>query len=432
MIYSQLEYEQELEWLFTQFPSYQTVGGKAYKPGLDTMKKFDVRLGFPHEYFKTIHVAGTNGKGSISHMLAAGLSACGYKVGLYTSPHLIDFRERIKICKNNEYEMISKEEVFEFINKWKSFFIDYKPSFFEITTGMAFDYFRLENVDIAVIETGLGGRLDSTNIITPVLSVITNIGLEHCEHLGNTLQEIAGEKGGIIKKNIPVVIGETVPETLCVFKKIATACESKLYLAEEETEFSIDLSRSDLKGEYQNYNFRTVFCAFKVLSSNNLISLSWLKFLEGISIVTSSTGLRGRWETLCKNPKVICDTGHNAHGIKWVSSQLEHIRDKYDHIYFIFGVVADKDIDAIALCLPRNVEYIFTNANSARALKSSVLAKRLEFYGFRGEVTYSVADAVDLALNKASSRDLIFIGGSNYVIAELLSFAAVDVRFKKG
>ncbi|MCK9625727.1 MAG: bifunctional folylpolyglutamate synthase/dihydrofolate synthase [Bacteroidales bacterium] len=431
MIYSQLEYEQELEWLFTQFPSYQTVGGKAYKPGLDTMKEFDSRLGSPHKYFKTIHVAGTNGKGSISHMLAAGLSACGYKVGLYTSPHLIDFRERIKICKNSEYEMISKEEVFKFINKWKSFFIDYKPSFFEITTGMAFDYFRLENVDIAVIETGLGGRLDSTNIITPILSVITNIGLEHCEHLGNTLQEIAGEKGGIIKKNIPVVIGETVPETLGVFKKIAVACESKLYLAEEETEFSIDLLKSDLKGEYQNYNLRTVFCAFKAMSSNNLISLSWSRFLEGISIVTSSTGLRGRWETLCDNPKVICDTGHNAHGIRWVSSQLEHIRDNYDNIYFIFGIVADKDIDAIAHCLPKNVEYIFTNANSARALKSSVLAKRLECYGFKGEVTSSVATAVDLALNKASSRDLIFIGGSNYVIAELLSFAAADVRFKK-
>lgn len=423
-----MDYEKEIEWLFNQFPSYQTVGGLAYKSGIETMVEFSKELGEPHTRYKTIHIAGTNGKGSVSHMMAAALSSRGLKVGLYTSPHLIDFRERIKIIEDDTFTMIPKDDVYNFLLKWKSFFLENRPSFFEITTGMAFDYFAKAGVDIAVIETGLGGRLDSTNIITPILSVITNIGLEHCEHLGNTLEKIAFEKGGIIKNEVPVVIGEALPETKPVFQAIAAQRHSPITFAEDERQSYLSISNKDLDlaGDYQRYNLRTLSSALHVLSINEDAQLDF-----AIENAASITGLHGRWETLRKDPskaKIICDTGHNAHGMRWVREQLDKISCDYDHIYMIFGVVADKDIEAIAHYLPRCVEYIFTNAQSKRALPAAKLASILSDYGISGKVSTSVQEALSMAEQFATPKDLIFIGGSNFVVSEVLELIKTDAQ----
>lgn len=423
-----MTYESLLEWLFVQFPSYQKVGARAYKPGIETMTAFDGVLGHPHLNYRTIHIAGTNGKGSTSHFLASALASCGMKVGLYTSPHLVDFRERIKICEGNGFEMISREEVYDFLVKHQRFFEEERPSFFEITTGMALEHFSRHNVDIAVIEVGLGGRLDSTNVITPILSVITNIGLEHCEHLGYTLEEIAVEKAGIIKPGVPVVIGETLPETGVVFERKAAGCASPITFAEHSCgqlleSFPITLSCKDLDlpGDYQQRNLRTVSTALALLST--MMPLNPEAVREGICHAARNTGLHGRWETLREageGARIICDTGHNAHGFRWVREQIDRISCDYEEIFFIFGVVADKDIDAIAKYLPHEVNYIFTNASSQRALPAAALAERVSDYGIRGQVTSSVAEALALADRQARKEDLIFIGGSNFVVAEAL------------
>lgn len=460
-------YNSQIEWLFNQFPSYQVVGKRAFKPGIETMKAFDVALGEPHRSFRTIHIAGTNGKGSTSHFLAAALSQCGLKVGLYTSPHLCDFRERMKIIENGSFRMISREGVIVFLERWREFFVENKPSFFEITTGMAFDFFAKEKVDIAVIETGLGGRLDSTNIITPILSIITNIGLEHCEHLGFTLEEIAAEKGGIINSGIPVIVGETTPETRPVFKRIAAeqcapitfaediqdpfiqlvvmnvhqdanaVAEAKAVAkAEAETEaeadaeaeaeahlhISLSQEEMDLKGDYQRKNLRGVAEAIKYLSHNHF-DMPKENLTEGLKHAAKITGLHGRWETLSEGggkPTIICDTGHNAHGMRWVREQLDKISCDYDHIFLIIGMVADKDIDAVAKYLPHDVNYIFTNAQSERSLPAGKLADKLHDYGITGQISKSVEDALKMAEDQSKEGDLIFIGGSNFVVSEVL------------
>ena len=418
-------YDEKIAWLFNQFPSYQKVGKVAYKPGIETMEAFDGVLGHPHRKFRSIHVAGTNGKGSTCHMLAAGLAACGLKVGLYTSPHLVDFRERLKIVEGDGCRMAPKDFVEGFIDRWHDFFAEYKPSFFEITTGMAFDFFAAETVDIAVIETGLGGRLDSTNVISPILSIITNIGLEHCEHLGYTLEAIAGEKAGIIKPGVPVVVGEFVPETRPVFEAKAAACGCPLTFATEaEPCLNLEVSDLDLPGDYQRRNLCTLSAAVGVLQP--MLSLDLEAFRSGVCEAGLRTGLRGRWETLREadaatgKAKIICDTGHNAHGLRWVAEQVDRISCDYECVFFILGLAREKDIDAIAPLLPRNVHYIWTQASSPRALPAADLANAMADHGLPGRVTHSVAEALALAESKTTDKDLIFIGGSNFVVCEVL------------
>ncbi len=420
-----MTYEEKIEWLFRQFPTYQTVGKLAYKPGIDTMLAFDEALGHPHRRFRCIHVAGTNGKGSTCHMLAAGLAACGMKVGLYTSPHLKDFRERLKIVEGDGFRMAPCEFVEQFLDRWKSFFEERRPSFFEITTAMAFDFFAAEKVDIAVIETGLGGRLDSTNVITPVLSVITNIGLEHCEHLGYTLEAIAGEKSGIIKPGVPAVVGEFTPQTRPVFEGRAAACGSPLTFAVEAPEcLHLKVSDLDLPGDYQQRNLCTLSAAVGILQP--MLQLDLEAFESGVREAARRTGLHGRWETLREadsvagKAKIICDTGHNAHGLRWVAEQVDRISCNYDNVFFILGLAKEKDVDAIAPLLPRNVNYIWTQASSARALPAADLANAMSDHGIPGRVSFSVPAALAQADSLASDKDLIFIGGSNFVVCEIL------------
>ncbi|MBQ6072790.1 MAG: bifunctional folylpolyglutamate synthase/dihydrofolate synthase [Bacteroidales bacterium] len=418
-------YDEKIEWLFNQFPSYQKVGKVAYKPGIETMEAFDAALGHPHRKFRSVHVAGTNGKGSTCHMLAAGLAACGLKVGLYTSPHLVDFRERMKIVEGDSFRMIPKENVEAFLDRWHGFFEEHRPSFFEITTGMAFDFFADEAVDIAVIETGLGGRLDSTNVITPILSIITNIGLEHCEHLGYTLEAIAGEKAGIIKPGVPAVIGEFVPETRPVFEARAAACGSPLTFATEAAPcLEMEVAGLDLPGDYQMRNLCTLSAAVGVLQP--MLGLDLEAFRCGVREAAHRTGLHGRWETLREadpvagKARIICDTGHNAHGLRWVAEQIDRISCDYDNVFFILGLAREKDIDAIAPLLPRNVNYIYTQASSQRALPAVDLANEMADRGLPGRVAFSVAGALSEADRLAGPKDLIFVGGSNFVVCEIL------------
>ena len=419
-------YEEKIEWLFNQFPSYQKVGKVAYKPGIETMEAFDAALGHPHRRFRSVHVAGTNGKGSTSHMLAAGLAACGLKVGLYTSPHLVDFRERMKIVEGDGFRMIPKVTVEAFIDRWQPFFEEHRPSFFEITTAMAFDFFAAEQVDIAVIETGLGGRLDSTNVITPILSVITNIGLEHCEHLGYTLEAIAGEKAGIIKPGVPAVVGEFTPETRPVFEAKAVACGSPLtYAAEAQPCLGLKVKDLDLPGDYQERNLCTLSAAVGVLKP--MLDLDLEAFCEGVRQAAHRTGLHGRWETLREadpaagKAKIVCDTGHNAHGLRWVAEQVDRISCDYENVFFILGLAREKDVDAIAPLLPRNVRYIWTQASSPRALPAVDLANAMADHGLSGQVAFTVRDALQTAESIAGAKDLIFIGGSNFVVCEILN-----------
>lgn len=421
-----MTYDEQIERLYMRFPSYQVVGGRAYKPGIDGMKELDSALGEPHWHFRSIHVAGTNGKGSVCHLIAAALAFSGLKVGLYSSPHLVDFRERIKIVTAEGWSLISKDEVSAFLEKWESFFDARKPSFFEITTAMAFAHFASEKVDVAVIETGLGGRLDSTNIITPALSVITNIGLEHCAYLGNTLEEIAFEKGGIIKPGVPVVIGSEDSHTAPVFARIAAERHSPLFLASD-----FDMQRAgicpaelDLHGNYQTENLRTALCAlerFGALAPGAI---------EGLRHAAALTGFRGRWERIDLGegrPALICDIGHNPHGLKWVFSQLG--KEKAGRIFIIFGMVADKDLEAVAEFMHRpdqRFSYIFTEASTDRALPARELAARLEPFGITGEIVPGVKEALESALCKADSNDLIFVGGSNFTVADAL--AALETK----
>lgn len=437
------EYQQEIEFIFNLFPSYQKVGKVAYKPGIESMEKLDAILGHPHTQYPTIHVAGTNGKGSTTHMLAAVCAqGRGVKVGLYTSPHLVDFRERIRI----NGEMISKEYVYNFLKRYKDTFMELGASFFEITTALALKYFADEEVDIAIIECGLGGRLDSTNIITPKLSIITNIGLDHCEYLGYTLTEVAAEKAGIIKPNIPIIIGEKSSEDVAaLFARRAAEVGAPILFAEDFIEESIgkrdfagELYNSfidadaDLKGDCQQKNIKTVIAALSLLGKDSDIDLTLYALCNAAKI----TGLRGRWERLCKNPLVICDTGHNAHGFKLLGSQICRTLESQREINpsaqlkMIFGVVADKDLRSILNFLPKDAYYYYVNAKGTRALPAKELAGQMNSFGFIGEPVEaderyggsSVQKAVDKVLGISLPDDFIFIGGSTFVVAEAMEF----------
>jgi len=355
-------------------------------------------------------VAGTNGKGSTSHMMSSVLQEAGYSVGLYTSPHLKDFRERIKI----NGKMVSKQFVMGFVKKHKTFFEENNLSFFEMTVGMAFSYFAQKKVDIAIVEVGLGGRLDATNVIKPILSVITNIGIDHTQFLGNTLSEIASEKGGIIKENIPVVIGEYHKETEEVFVTLSRKRNATLYKAYD---FDIMPMVSDLKGSYQKNNIRTVQTAFSVLQGKE-IKVGIQHIAKGLKKVVESTGLLGRWQVLQESPKIVCDTGHNKEGLTYVMEQLS--REQYDHIHIVLGVVSDKDLSSILPLFPSYAHYYFCKPNISRGMEVQQLRKEAESYMLNGKAYPSVKEALRVAKKVSSERDLIFVGGSTFVVAEII------------
>jgi len=403
-------YPQTVDWMFQQLPMYQRVGVDAFKKDLFNIIKLSEHLENPHENFKTVHVAGTNGKGSTSHMLASILQEAGYKVGLYTSPHLIDFRERIKINGNE----IPEDEVVTFIDANKDYLEKNNLSFFEMTVGMAFNYFSKEKVDIAVIEVGLGGRLDSTNIIRPLLSVITNIGLDHTNMLGNTLAEIAAEKAGIIKVNIPVVIGEFQEETYPVFNKTAKSHSAKILLASSQ---DIDL-KTDLKGDYQIKNSKTAYTAAKELIILGF-TISSENITQGLLSVITNTGLQGRWQQILDSPKVICDTAHNKEGLIYVITQLE--RESYKKLHIVLGFVSDKKLEDVLTLFPVDADYYFCKPNIPRGLDEEILHKEALAFGLMGEKFKNVKQAYQAALSRASNEDLIFIGGSTFVVAEILT-----------
>lgn len=424
-----MTYQETIEYLYNQLPVYQNVGGSAYKEGLDNSLALDEYFDHPHKKYKTIHVAGTNGKGSTSHLLAAILQQSGYKTGLYTSPHLVDFRERIRV----NGEKISEQYVIDFVDQHKKNFEPIQPSFFELTMMMAFKYFADENVDIAIIEVGLGGRLDSTNIITPILSVITNISLDHTQFLGDTVEKIAGEKAGIIKHNIPVVIGEAKEGVRKVFKEKATKEGAPIIFAEDQNIihsanklqdgswlFQTD-KYPDLKGELdglpQIKNAATVLCALDTLPKEIVITQE--SVYKGFANVTELTGLLGRWQTIQQsNPKIICDTGHNVGGFEYISEQLSS--EKYDRLRIVLGMVNDKDISKVLALLPKNAIYYFTRASIQRALNEEELQSKGAAFKLNGNAYNTVENAVKSALKEASPNDLIFIGGSNFVVAEAL------------
>jgi dihydrofolate synthase / folylpolyglutamate synthase len=405
-----MAYQDTLDWMFSQLPMYQRQGDSAFKKDLSNTLKLSEHLSFPERKFKSIHVAGTNGKGSTSHMLASILQEAGYKVGLYTSPHLKDFRERIKINGN----VVSKQFVTSFIKRNKKFFEANQLSFFEMTVGMAFEYFAKQKVDIAVVEVGLGGRLDSTNIITPEVSVITNIGLDHTQFLGNTLQLIAAEKGGIIKPNIPVVIGETQTETTPIFIELANKNNSKIIFADQQ---ATPKYQSDLVGVYQAKNKVTVYHTIKQLE-NKGYKISKKNIEQGFLNVIKNTGLMGRWQILQTNPKVVCDTGHNREGLMYVVNQLNS--EVYERLHIVFGVVNDKDLTKILDLLPKKATYYFCKPDIPRGLDASQLKVTLNKFGLQGEAYNSVNEAYKSAFKNANSNDFIFIGGSTFVVAEII------------
>ena len=405
-----MNYQQTLDYLFTQLPMYQRVGNAAYKSDLKNTIELCEILSNPQHQFKSVHVAGTNGKGSTSHMIASILQDAGYKVGLYTSPHLKDFRERIKI----NGEMISEIDVIDFVSQHKTQFERINLSFFEWTVGLAFDYFANKKVDIAVIETGLGGRLDSTNVITPEIAVITNIGLDHTQFLGDTLQQIATEKAGIIKKNVPVIIGETQPEVLSVFIDKANELSAPITFADEEVK---SIYSSDLKGLYQSKNINTAVKAIHELKKIGWnISPSNIK--KGLNSVIENTGLLGRWQQLGENPKIICDTGHNEAGMVYIVKQLD--QELYNKLHIVFGVVNDKTINNVLEMLPKDACYYFCEANIPRALCVDELFNLAKAKGLKGIKIKKVKEALEEAINRSSKDDLIFVGGSTFVVAEVL------------
>ena len=431
-----MTYEKILEDIYNRFPVYQQVGAVALKPGLGNILRIDERLGHPHHKFKTIHVAGTNGKGSVSHTLAAILQSAGYVTGLFTSPHLVDFRERIRIdgC------MIPKECVVEFMDRNDMFLNDLQPSFFEITTAMALDYFERVGVDVAVIEVGLGGRLDSTNIITPDLSVITNIDLEHTQYLGDTLGKIAGEKAGIIKPGVPVVIGERNPETDPVFIAKAQEQGSEIFFAEDMAKI---LSHKEDKGQMvaqvehagqqparehrfsltglcQTRNLLTVLAAVDVLKKQGY-DITELDIREGMADVQGLTGLMGRWQKIGMRPDIIVDTGHNAHGVKILAEQLEEQFSKYIHVHIVWGMCNDKEPEKVLSLLPRDARYYFTQANNTRrATPASELYEIGQKLGLNCHFYPTVTQAMDRARRYAEPADLIFVGGSNFIVGEVI------------
>ena len=405
-----MTYQDTINWMFSQLPMYQNQGKSAYKVDLRNTILLAKHLNNPEIQFKSIHVAGTNGKGSTSHMLASVLQEAGYKVGLYTSPHLKDYSERIKI---NGKE-ISEEYVIKFIKQNKTFLEKNSLSFFEMTVGLAFEYFANQKVDIAIIEVGLGGRLDSTNIITPEVSVITNIGLDHTQFLGNTHQSIAKEKGGIIKHNIPVVIGETQIQTKDVFTEIADNNDAKIIFADKIQTINY---KSDLKGDYQNKNIKTVVSVINQIQLKGF-NISSENIKRGLLNVVHNTGLLGRWQILKHNPKVICDTAHNREGLEIVVNQLK--KAEYSNLHIVFGVVNDKDLDSIIDLLPINAKYYLCKPHIFRGLDVNILKQYFNDNNLVSEVYCSVKEAYKTALEMANPEDIIYIGGSTFVVAEII------------
>ena len=432
-----MTYQQTIDYLYASQPAFHLVGAAAYKPGLDNTYRLMAHLGDPHKQLRTIHIAGTNGKGSTSHLIAAALQAQGYRVGLFTSPHLVDFRERIRISG----EMIPEEMVIEFVENNRAFLDEVRPSFFETTMALAFWYFAELQVDIAVIEVGLGGRLDSTNILTPLLSVITNIGIDHTEFLGTTLAQIANEKAGIIKSHIPCVIGETHPETQEVFLNRARECdilgdglettECRIWFADQcgymRRRRLKEAPVCQLQGSYQEKNQQTAFVALQVLYNYCNIKISPEAIATGFAQVCSLTGLRGRWEILSESPLTICDTGHNFHGIRYVVEQLKtengKLKTEKGKLHIVFGMVSDKDIDVVLSLLPEEAVYYFTQPNTSRALPAAEL--QAKWHALHPMHKYnmcfdSICNAIAAAKEQAIAEDIIFIGGSNYVVGEAL------------
>lgn len=405
-----MNYQETTNWMFNQLPMYQLQGASAYKEDLTNINLLATHLDNPHNQLKCIHVAGTNGKGSTSHMLASILQEAGYKVGLYTSPHLKDFRERIKI---NGQE-ISENFVCTFIAKHKTFFEANDMSFFEMSVGLAFDYFNTEKVDIAIIEVGLGGRLDATNIITPLISVITNIDLDHTQFLGNTTTAIAGEKAGIIKQNIPIVIGEYTTETKAVFLAKAEEKKAPIYFA---SDLIAQVYPSDLIGDYQHHNKKTVQQTIAVLNNQKQFIVSDESLKKGLLHVVKNTSLQGRWQQLSLNPKIICDTAHNKHGLSIVMKQIQN--ETYEKLHIVIGVVNDKDLDSILPLFPTDATYYFCAPDSARALNPEKLKESAEKHALKGQKYDSVMQAFTTAKQNAKPNDFIYIGGSTFVVAEI-------------
>ncbi len=438
-----MNYQDTIEYLFNSTPVFEKVGASAYKPGLQTTKALDTHFGHPHRRFKTIHVAGTNGKGSCSHTLAAILQEEGYRVGLYTSPHLVDFRERIRV----NGECIPEQYVIDFVEEERGFFEPLHPSFFELTTSLAFKYFADQEVDIAVIEVGLGGRLDCTNIISPILSVITNISKDHTQFLGNTLAEIAGEKAGIIKESTPVVIGEDIPETRPVFLqkaeekhapiRFAQDAENQEVISSKEWFAGGSMSGSDeltqgriyetrnwgtlkgeLQGDYQSKNMNTILNAIALLMDKGTVA-NRSSVIEGIQNVSRLTDLMGRWQKLQEHPLVICDTGHNVGGWQYLAPQIK--AQPCQHLRIVFGMVDDKDLNTVMKMLPSDAIYYWTQATTKRAVNVEKIAEKGIENRLYGKSYHSVKEAFNHALSEAYMDDFIFVGGSSYVVADLLS-----------
>ena len=435
-----MNYQETCDYLFSQTANFEHQGTSGYKPGLDTSMALDEHYGHPHEHFRSIHVAGTNGKGSVSHLMAAQLQGCGYSVGLYTSPHIIDFSERIRV----NGKPISEDYVVKFVEEGRDFFEQRKATFFEIATAMAFKYFRDMDVDIAIVEVGLGGRLDSTNIITPILSVITNVSLDHTQLLGDSLEQIAMEKGGIIKRGVPVVIGEATPETRMVFETLAQEANAPIIFAEDEQEISTWRLTTDgyihytakhlgefeceLTGDCQPRNMNTVVAAL-----HKVVDLGYMcdcidpennRKIQGemnraFRNVVKSTGLQGRWQTVRHNPTVVCDTGHNPGAWEYLARQLSSVKCR--ELRIIFGMMEDKDVYSVMSVLPKNATYFFTKGSTKRAFPETSLKVFGEQFGLKGECYPTVEQAYKAAIDGATSEDFIFIGGSNYVVADFMN-----------
>ena len=400
-----MNYQETLQYLYVKTPAFQHVGQSAYKPGLDNVVALSKAYNHPHTAFKTIHVAGTNGKGSVSHTLAAILQSAGYKVGLYTSPHLRDFSERIRV----NGKPIDADYVVQFVAQSQGIIEQLNPSFFEITTLMAFSYFKEQAVDIAVIEVGLGGRLDSTNIITPILSVITNVSFDHVALLGDTLEKIAEEKAGIIKPGIPVVVGEA-PQNL---RPIYLSKGSPVVFAQHEADSNLPF---ELQGDCQRFNKKTILAAVRLLQQKMPISSDAIA--HGLMQVVALTGLQGRWQQLGEKPLIIADTGHNEAGIRLIVQQLSRL--SYQTLRMVIGVVNDKDVKTMLSLLPKQATYYFTNANIPRALPANELQALAKNYDLIGKSYPSVQEALNAAKNDASTNDVIFVGGSNFIVAEVV------------
>lgn len=426
-----MNYQETLNYLYNSTPVFEHVGAVAYKEGLQNTLALDKHFNHPHTNFKTIHIAGTNGKGSCSHSLASILQEAGYKVGLYTSPHLVDFRERIRV---ND-QCISKERVVKFVKDERKFFEPLHPSFFELTTALAFKYFDEQKVDIAIIEVGLGGRLDCTNIISPILSIITNISFDHTQFLGDTLAKIAAEKAGIIKKGVPVIIGEANEETRLVFQSKANEVNSDIVFAEDNAIVTssspiVDGGRrynlsnnstlvGELSGDYQERNMNTILCACNILKQMNIIKNDDI-IAKGLTNICKNTGLLGRWQTIQNNPTVVCDTGHNVGGWNYLAPQIK--RQQCNQLRIVFGMVDDKDINSVMFLLPKNAIYYWTQAESKRAIKAERVAEIAIKHDLRGEIFDNVEVAYTKALQDSNKDDFVFVGGSSYIVADLLTF----------